>query len=99
MDVIEPKLIGGLPPAETGPPFCVTPVAPEALMTTDGFLPCSAEPGVPFGTALAACEPPCPIALTPFTGDSVAVFAFCAAGAEAPAGVGGVCVAVLEASA
>lgn len=59
-------------------------------MTIEGFRPCS--PGVPFVVALAAAEPPC--AMVPFTGDSVAPFAFCA-GTEAPAGVGGACVAVV----
>lgn len=61
-------------------------------MTTEGFLPWSA---VPLDTAVlfAACEPPCAIGVVPFTGESVD-FAFCA---EAPAAVGGVCVAVLVA--
>jgi len=27
----------------TGPPFGICPVAPDALITTDGFLPCSLE--------------------------------------------------------
>lgn len=36
--VIEPKAIGGRPFCPTGPPFGMWPLAPEALMTTDGFL-------------------------------------------------------------
>ena len=93
--MIEPKLMGGLPfwPT-TGPPFGVYPDAPEALMTTDGFLPCSVLLGVPFGTVFTTCEPPCAICGAPFTGDSETDFAFCA-DAEAPAGVGGVGVAVI----
>lgn len=68
-------------------------MAPEALMTTDGFLPWSAVFGAPLGTALTACEPPCAIwdDVTPFTGEAVADFAFWE-GAETPAGAGGVCV-------
>lgn len=63
-------------------------------MTMEGFRPCS--PGVPLVVVelLAAAEPPC--AMVPFTGDSEAPFA-CCAGTEAPAGVGGACVAVVEA--
>jgi len=32
-----PKLIGGRVVALTGPPFGVYPLAPEALITTEGF--------------------------------------------------------------
>ena len=36
---MEPKLMGGLPLWFTGPPFGIWPVAPEALITTEGFRP------------------------------------------------------------
>lgn len=100
-EFIEPKLICGRP--LMGPPFGVEPLAPEALMRTEGFRPCSevllAE-DVPFGVVvLAACGPPCcAIEVAPFTGDSVLGFAFCA-GAEAPAGGRGDEEAVLVADA
>ena len=46
---IEPKLIGGRPLCPTGPPFGIWPLAPAALITTDGFRPWSACADVPFG--------------------------------------------------
>ena len=67
-------------------------------MTTDGLRPWSPLFGVPFGTVLPACGPPCAIGLPPFTGDSLTGFAFCAA-EEAPAGVEVLGVAVLVADA
>lgn len=70
----------------TGPPLGVYPLAPEALMTIEGFRPCS---DVPFGAALADEEPPC--AMAPFTEGSAAALALL----EAPAGPEGVCVAVV----
>lgn len=85
---IEPKLMGGRPVCPTGPPFGVYPVAPEALMTIEGFRPCS---DVPF--VLADEETPC--AMVPFTGASAAALAALCVGAEAPAGGGGVFVAVV----
>lgn len=36
---IEPKLMLGLALCATGPPLAIWPVVPEALMTTEGFLP------------------------------------------------------------
>lgn len=75
----------------TGPPFCVYPLEPVALMTMEGFLPCSAVPlGTPF---VAGWEPPCAVGPDPFTGESDD-FAFWA---EAPAAAGGVEDAVLVA--
>lgn len=60
---IDPKLMFGLLPLElTGPPFGVEPVAPDALMTTEGFFACSEYNGVvPLGRPLelATAEPPC----------------------------------------
>jgi len=45
-----PKRMFGLPFALTGPPFGIVPLAPAALITTEGFFPCSAwAAGVPFG--------------------------------------------------
>ena len=79
--------MGGRPFALTGPPFGMEPDAPEALMMTEGFRPCSVLLlGLPLGAALAACEPPWAIAFAPFTGDSVVGFALLD-GAETPAGV------------
>jgi hypothetical protein len=83
---MEPKLMGGLLVWLTGPPFCVYPLEPVALMTMEGFLPWSETPLV------AGWEPPC-AAPDPFT-DSVG-FAFWA---EAPAAAGGVEDAVLVAA-
>ncbi len=80
-----PKLIGGRPFELTGPPLGGRPLAPDALMTTEGFRPWSLCV-VPLGNGLAAWGPPCAIEVAPFTGDSVLGFAFCD-GAEAPAGV------------
>lgn len=87
-------MFGARPVALTGPPLGVYPLAPVALMTTDGLRPCSPLLGVPLGTVLPGCGPPCAIAFVPFTGDSLAGFAFCAA-EEAPAGVEVVGVAVV----
>jgi len=78
--------MGGLVVWLTGPPFCVYPLEPVALMTIEGFLPCSFTPLV------AGWEPPCAVP-DPFT-DSVD-FAFWA---EAPAAAGGVEDAVLVAA-
>lgn len=60
-ELIEPKLIGGLELSDTGPPFGMYPLAPEALITTDGFLPCSAPAAVPFCAAVPTCALPCAI--------------------------------------
>lgn len=90
--LMEPKLMGGLPVWLTGPPFCVYPLEPVALMTMEGFLPCSAEPlDTPLG---AGWEPPCAAGPAPFTGDSDD-FALLV---EAPAAAGGVEDAVLVAA-
>ena len=92
---MEPKLIGGRVPWPTGPPFWVYPLVPEALMTTDVFLPCSVAFGVPLGTGFAVRGPPCAICVAdPFTGDTLTDFALCV-GAETPAGAGGEGVAVI----
>ena len=69
------------------------PLAPDALITTDGFLPWSDVVGAPFGMPFVAWEPPCGIIDTPFTGVSLAS----CARVEAPAEVGGVEVAVFVA--
>lgn len=39
--LIEPKLMFGLELCPTGPPLGIWPVVPEALIMTEGFLPCS----------------------------------------------------------
>lgn len=85
---MDPKFIDGRPLVLTGPPFGMDPLAPDALMMTEGFRPCSVVllVEVPFEAALAACGPPCAIALDPFTGDSVEGLALFD-GAETPAGV------------
>jgi len=89
--LMEPKLMGGLAFWLTGPPFCVYPLEPVALITIEGFLPCSAAPlETPLG---AGWEPPCAAWPAPFTGDSDD-FAFWV---EAPAAAGGVEDAVLVA--
>lgn len=85
---MEPKLMGGLLDWPTGPPFCVYPLEPVALMTIEGFLPCSYETPL-----VAGWEPPCAVGPVPFTGASVD-FALLA---EAPAAAGGVEDAVLVA--
>lgn len=76
----------------TGPPFDVYPVAPDALITTEGFLPCSAA--TPLLLLLPApWGPPCTVVLAPFNGASID-FAFWL---EAPAGAADIGVAVLVA--
>ena len=90
---IEPKLMGGLLVWPTGPPFCVYPLEPVALMTIEGFLPCSDEVGAPVDAPLVAgWEPPCTAGPVPFTGDSTGLALL-----EAPAAAGGVEDAVLVA--
>lgn len=85
--------MGGLPVWPTGPPFCVYPLEPVALMTIEGFLPCSDEEGAPLDTPFCAgWEPPCAVGPDPFTGDSVDLALL-----EAPAAAGGVEDAVLVA--
>jgi hypothetical protein len=79
--------MGGLLVWLTGPPFCVYPLEPVALMTIEGFLPCSDTPLV------AGWEPPCVVGPDPFTEESVDL----AFWAEAPAAAGGVEDAVLVA--
>ena len=90
--------MGGRPPPVTGPPLGMVPLAPLAFMTTDVLRPWEALLGVPFGTVAPACGPPCAMPFAPFTGESLAGFAFCT-GAEAPAGVEVDGVAVLKADA
>lgn len=83
--------MGGLALGPTGPPFGVNPLVPEAVITTEGFLPCSDPEAEPFG------KPPVELfAAIPFTGEAVLGLPFCA-GAEAPAAVGAVDAAVFVA--
>lgn len=85
--------MGGLLVWPTGPPFCVYPLEPVALMTIEGFLPCSDEVGAPVDAPLVAgWEPPCTAGPVPFTGDSTGLALL-----EAPAAAGGVEDAVLVA--
>jgi len=82
--------MGGLAVWLTGPPFCVYPLEPVALITIEGFLPCSAAP---LDTPLdAGWEPPCAAGPAPFTGDSDGFALW-----VAPAAAGGVEDAVLVA--
>jgi len=54
--LMEPKLMFGLDVWPTGPPLGMWPVVPEALIMTEGFLPCSPFCILPFtGDSLPCC--------------------------------------------